>query len=94
MQEEQYPLGLLPVSGFGGDAMELGPGDLVVVATDGILEVCSKNDEEFGIERVEKAIEAEARAPLQQVAEKILADARGFGTQADDQTLLVIRRLG
>jgi phosphoserine phosphatase RsbU/P len=93
MVEEQYPLGLLPVSGFTGEAMEVASGDLVVVATDGVLEVCSRQDEEFGIERVEKAIEAEPRAPLARVAERILRDARAFGPQVDDQTLLVIRRV-
>jgi sigma-B regulation protein RsbU (phosphoserine phosphatase) len=93
VQENQYPLGLLPVSGFTGEAMEMDVGDLVVVATDGVLEVCNRREEEFGIERLEKAIEAEARAPLAQVAERILRDARGFGPQVDDQTLLVIRRV-
>ncbi len=92
MQEEQYPLGL-PVSGFTGEAMEVAPGDLVVVATDGVLEVCNRQDEEFGIERVERAIEGEPRAPLTQMAERILRDARAFGAQVDDQTLLVIRRM-
>ena len=93
IEEEQYPLGLLPVSGFGGEPMETGPGDLIVVATDGVLEVCSPQQQEFGIERVQTAIEAEARGPLAQVADRILRDARAFGPQADDQTLLVIRRL-
>ncbi|HZZ39782.1 MAG TPA: PP2C family protein-serine/threonine phosphatase [Acidobacteriaceae bacterium] len=93
MQEKQYPLGLLPVSGFTGEAMEIAPGDLVVVATDGVLEVCNRRDEEFGIERVETAIGAEARAPLTHVAERILRDTRAFGAQVDDQTLLVIRRV-
>jgi serine phosphatase RsbU (regulator of sigma subunit) len=93
MQENQYPLGLLPVSGFTGEAMQLDPGDLVVVATDGVLEVCNRRQEEFGIERVEKAIEAEARGPLEKIAERLLHDARGFGPQVDDQTLLVIRRV-
>ena len=94
VQENQYPLGLLPVSGFTGEAMELAAGDLVVVATDGVLEVCNRQEEEFGIERVEQGIEDEARAPLVQVAERILRDARAFGPQLDDQTLLVIRRVG
>ncbi len=93
LQENQFPLGLLPVSGFTGDAMELAADDLVVVATDGVLEVCNRQQEEFGIERVQKGIEAEARSSLPAVADRILRDARAFGPQVDDQTLLVIRRL-
>lgn len=91
--EEQFPLGLLPVDGFTGEAIELKGGDLLVVATDGVLEVCDKRGEEFGIERVEKAITADARGSVEQVAGRILEAARAFGKQADDQTLLLIRRL-
>jgi sigma-B regulation protein RsbU (phosphoserine phosphatase) len=93
VQESQFPVGLLPVSGFTGEPIELAAGDLVVVATDGVLEVCDRQEEEFGIERLERAIEAEALAPLEQIADRILRGARSFGPQVDDQTLLVIRRL-
>jgi Stage II sporulation protein E (SpoIIE) len=93
MEEEQYPLGLLPVSGFTGAAIALGPGDLLVVATDGVLEVCDRQEQEFGIERVERAIAADAHAALPELAGTILRSARAFGKQGDDQTLLLIRRL-
>jgi len=93
LHEEQYPLGLLPVTGFRGEAMELSPGDLVTVATDGVLEVCSRSGEEFGIERVEAVIAADARGPLKEMAQRILTSAETFGSQGDDQTLLLIRRI-
>jgi hypothetical protein len=92
VQEEQYPLGLLPISGFTGEAIELKPGDLLVVATDGVLEVSDRQEEEFGIERLEQTIEANARRPLPELTQAILDKARAFGKQTDDQTLLVIRR--
>lgn len=93
VEEAQFPLGLLPVEGFTGEAIELQGGDLLVVATDGVLEVADKQGEEFGIERMEKAIAGNARGPLEGLARTILERARAFGKQADDQTLLVIRRL-
>ncbi len=93
VEEQQFPLGLLPVDGFTGEAIELLGGDLLVVATDGVLEVCDKQGEEFGIERVEKAIAGDAHGPLDGLAGTILQRARVFGKQVDDQTLLVIRRL-
>jgi serine phosphatase RsbU (regulator of sigma subunit) len=92
MQEEQFPLGLLPISGFTGEAIELAPGDVLVVATDGVLEVCNRSGEEFGIERLEKNIAGNVQRPLAEMGEAILAGARTFGKQTDDQTLLVIRR--
>jgi serine phosphatase RsbU (regulator of sigma subunit) len=93
MQEEQYPLGLLPVSGFTGEGIEVAGGDLLVVATDGVLEVCDRAGEEFGIERVEQAVAADPRGSLQEMASGILKSARAFGKQEDDQTLLLIRRV-
>jgi serine phosphatase RsbU (regulator of sigma subunit) len=92
IQEEQFPLGLLPVSGFTGEAIELAAGDLLVVATDGVLEVSDRKEEEFGIVRLEQVIEAHADRPLPDLAEAILSAAHSFGRQADDQTLLTIRR--
>ncbi|MBB6144029.1 serine phosphatase RsbU (regulator of sigma subunit) [Silvibacterium bohemicum] len=93
LEEEQFPLGLLPVSGFAGQKLETAPGDLLVVATDGILEVCDKSEQEFGLERLKAIIEADAKAPLAELAKKILTAANGFGKQADDQTILLVRCL-
>lgn len=92
VQVEQYPLGLLPVTGFTGEEIRLAAGDLLVVATDGVLEVCDRQEEEFGIERLEQTIEGHAARPLPEIANAILAQARAFGKQSDDQTLLMVRR--
>ena len=51
-EEPQFPVGLLPCSRFDGFALDAATGDLLVVATDGILEVADKHGEEFGIERL------------------------------------------
>jgi serine phosphatase RsbU (regulator of sigma subunit) len=93
VEEEQFPLGLLPVPQFDGRRMQMERNDLLVVATDGILEVCGKGDEEFGIERLELAITAHSAAALPELAERILEAARAFGKQVDDQTILLIRCL-
>jgi len=93
VEEEQFPLGLLPVQEFSGQQLEMEPGDLLAVATDGILEICNKREEEFGVERLEQTIVAHALAPLPELASKILDAANQFGRQADDQTILLVRRL-
>ena len=93
LEEEQFPLGLLPVSGFDGRQLETAPGDLLVVATDGILEVCNKGEEEFGLERLKDVIVANAKGPPEELAERILNAAAAYGKQPDDQTILVVRRL-
>jgi serine phosphatase RsbU (regulator of sigma subunit) len=92
-EEAQFPLGLLPVSSFNGYTLEAAPGDLLVVATDGILEVANKPGEEYGVERLKSVIALNATDELPVLAEKILGSARGFGAQFDDQTILLVRRL-
>lgn len=91
--EPQLPLGLLPVPKFDGEILQTGSGDLVLVATDGILEVSDKRGEEYGVERVKEVIAANAGDSLPELAAKILASVRKFGVQLDDQTILIMRRL-
>ncbi|HTV08132.1 MAG TPA: SpoIIE family protein phosphatase [Candidatus Aquilonibacter sp.] len=92
-EEPQFPVGLLPSSQFDGFPLAAAPGDLFVVATDGILEVANKNEDEFGIERLNAIIAAGPQDPLPQLAARILTAARSFGRQLDDQTLLLVRCL-
>ena len=92
-EEDQFPLGLLPVSSFDGQRLDVASGDLLVIATDGILEVCNKPQEEFGVERLKQVIAANAQNPLPELAARILAAARAFGQQLDDQTILIVRCL-
>ena len=66
-------------------------GDLLVVATDGILEVADKRGQEFGIEHLNDVIAAGADDPLPQLATRILTVAGSFGRQLDDQTILLVR---
>jgi len=63
------------------------------VATDGILEVANKRGEEYGAERITDVIAANASAALPDLAGKILEGVRGYGSQFDDQTILLVRRL-
>ena len=49
--------------------------------------------EEFSVERLKQVIAANAQNPLPELAARILAAARGFGQQLDDQTILIVRCL-
>jgi len=89
--EPQLPLGLLPVQDFDGETLHTSPGDLLVVASDGILEVVNKLGEEYGIERLKDLIARNADDASPELSAKILASARGFGPQFDDQTILILR---
>jgi len=90
---EQFPLGLLPVPSFDGHTLQMAAGDVLVVATDGILEVRNKPGEEFGVERLKDLIAINATETLPELARKILTSAHAHGAQFDDQTILLVRRL-
>jgi sigma-B regulation protein RsbU (phosphoserine phosphatase) len=92
-EEPQFPVGLLPLSQFEGFPLDAAAGDLLVVATDGILEVADKRGDEFGVERLNDLIAAGPQDPLPQLATRILNAAGSFGRQLDDQTLLLVRCL-
>ena len=93
---EGVPLGLLPDTQYDESALDLLPGDVVVFASDGILESENASQEEFGLQRLSAVLssispEDSARA----IAERILAetdDHSGVGTAPhDDRTLVVLR---
>jgi serine phosphatase RsbU (regulator of sigma subunit) len=90
---EQFPLGLLPVTGFSSASTTMASSDLLIAVTDGILEACDKSEDEFGLDRLQKLIAKHAADSLPALADAILSAARAFGEQTDDQTLLLIRRL-
>jgi len=90
---EQFPLGLLPVTGFSAKTTLMAPGDMLIAVTDGILEACNKSEDEFGVARLQELIARHTNDSLPATADAILDAARAFGQQTDDQTLLLIRRL-
>ena len=96
VEEEQFPLGLLAVAEFPSSPLAMEPGDVVMIATDGILEVNSKvkaeAEDQFGVEALEVVVAKGARLPLPELAATVLASVRSYGRQMDDQTLLLVRR--
>lgn len=88
---EQFPLGLVPNAQFAAMEIDVDPGDLLLIATDGILETCNPQDREFGTEGLRGCVESNPHAPLPQLATNILAAAAKWGKQQDDQTLLIVR---
>jgi serine phosphatase RsbU (regulator of sigma subunit) len=88
---EQFPLGLMPGAQFAAMEINVQPGDLLLIATDGILEACNPQDREFGTEGLRGCVEPHPQIPLPQLASNILAAVANWGKQQDDQTLLIVR---
>lgn len=68
----------------------LGPGDTMVLCTDGVLEATSTQGEQFGFEGLEKSLEKGGRR-VRDMAERLYGDLRshvGDASQYDDLTIL------
>jgi sigma-B regulation protein RsbU (phosphoserine phosphatase) len=93
---EGVPLGLLPGTQYDESVVDLQPGDVVIFASDGIVESENAKEEEFGLQRLSALLsgispEDSARA----IADRILAETDNHsGTDTahhDDRTLVVLR---
>ena len=88
----QIPIAMIEKYGFSCSTVDVLAGDLLVLLTDGLIEVFDRQDHEFGLERAKGLIVEEAARPLAEIANRLVAAARAYGRQLDDQTLLLIRR--
>src|SRR5271169_2653659 len=62
--DQQLPLGLLAGPPYEGHSLELQTGDVLLVATDGILEAVNKRGDEFRLERLEALLSENRSQPL------------------------------
>ena len=89
------PIGLFPSTVYLAGDVHLGPGDLLVLYTDGIVEAVNADDEEYSVERLEGSCLREAGRPLTELTGAIEADLAAFVgvvPYPDDRTLLLARR--
>lgn len=72
----------------------LGPGDLLLFHSDGIVEAGAAQHKPFGIERLCSAVERLREQPAQAICSEILREVRVWapGKQDDDMTVVVLRR--
>jgi energy-coupling factor transport system substrate-specific component len=87
----QFPLGLMPGGQYASARIAYAPGDVFLMLTDGIPEAENESDEQFGLERVEQILLANAAQPLPQIWDAVMDAARRHGPQEDDQTLLLLK---
>lgn len=90
----------LPVGAFAGvryasRTIKLGPGDSLVLYTDGLSEGRDRDGEEYGAERISRVLAAHGGADVEALVEACLADLSRHlagGPRGDDLTLMVVRR--
>jgi sigma-B regulation protein RsbU (phosphoserine phosphatase) len=91
---EGLPLGLFASAEYEERTLPLEPGDIVVLASDGITDCMDSSGQEYGTERLAREITAHRGSCSRELLEKILASVRehaGGGSLQDDQTLIVLK---
>ena len=88
-------LGLFPDQRYSSESVELAPGDMLVLSTDGVSEAANPGGALFGEERLHACFEKGADATAADSAHRLLASVRDFAAgapQSDDITILSLRR--
>jgi phosphoserine phosphatase len=91
-----FPFGVMDVEAVGAaGVLELAPGDVLALISDGIYEYMNKQGELFGDDRVAQVLSRYHALPLPRLTAKLLEAVAEFGdgaTQNDDITLVLLRR--
>jgi sigma-B regulation protein RsbU (phosphoserine phosphatase) len=96
LTEGGVALGVLPDSVYADCPVHLGPGDLMVMFTDGISEAESPSGEQFGQLRIEEIVTRLAARSSQEIVEglvRAVLDWAGERGPNDDLTLVVLKTL-
>jgi len=92
---DNVPLGILPEWRFEpSDEIELAPGDVLLLGTDGIWEAVNPRDEQYGRRRVAQLLQRHAADGAQGIVDALLEDLERFREGApfqDDVTVVVMK---
>lgn len=91
------PIGLFCTEEFSVRTIQMAPGDALILYTDGITETGDRHGEPYGEERLGRVIAGWLDRSSTDLAAGCLEDVRAFRGQAsrsDDETVMVIRRIG
>lgn len=89
------PVGIIPNGSWREETRTYDPGDLLCVYTDGFTEATNADDEEFGLDRLERGLASRRTQPARELSDELFGDVARFARgvpQYDDQTLLIVRR--
>jgi sigma-B regulation protein RsbU (phosphoserine phosphatase) len=96
LNAEGVALGVLDEIPLKSVELQLRPGDVVVLYTDGVTEAMNENDEEYGVERLTACVEAEKGRSSKEIIDALVRDITKFAgakAQHDDITIMVLKVL-
>ena len=90
-------VGLLEFAPYEQETVQLDPGDIIVVFSDGVSEALDSEGEEFGDERLQQVVRESQHEPAATLVDRLISAVREFtrgAPQSDDITAMVVRYLG
>jgi len=90
------PLGLFARAAYEEGRVELSPGDLLMLYSDGVTEADDIHEEEFGMDRVIGVLREHREQPSAGIVDQMLRridEFAGAAPQHDDITLMVLKRM-
>ncbi len=87
-------IGVVPDCRFDSETIDLEPGDLIVLYTDGVIDAMNFDGEHFGRERLRESILKYSSTDAAIVAQQIMWDTRrftGLAPQTDDITIVAVK---
>jgi sigma-B regulation protein RsbU (phosphoserine phosphatase) len=87
-------VGLFPHASYEQEVLQLNPGDLLTVFSDGVSEALNPAGDEYGEARVQETISPNWLEPSDAVLQLLLGSVRSFAQEApqnDDVTALIVR---
>jgi len=91
-----FPLAAMPLTSLRpAVTVEMQPGDILVLLSDGIYEYCNAANEEFGEQRVEEIVREHHDKPVAELSAVLLGSVQAFAgnaMQEDDMTVVLVKR--
>ncbi len=97
LKSSGFPLGMFPGVTYEPGTVELGPGDLAVLFTDGIPEGRNAKGEDYTEERLENFVRENRGLSAAELCRKVIEDLHIFASDTepcDDVTIVVVKRTG
>ena len=97
LEADAPPVGVLDFNLCADHTLQMQPGDVLCVTSDGLNEAKDTSGELFSTERLLQSIELHAPGSARDIVERVMGDVHAFSgsaEQSDDQTMLVIKRHG
>jgi phosphoserine phosphatase len=96
-QPTNFPVGVMDIDNAGnGQVLNLDPGDLLLLLSDGVYEYHNSGGEQFGEERVADIVthyHGDLMHEFRQILMSAVTEFAGGAPQKDDITMVLIRRL-